>query len=236
MNIHTVCFDLDRTLVDTEVIKKALHTLAKAYGIDEQKERDAIYRSLEKKGKMTFTLEAYERALEKIAKKQEKKGGKEVSKKIRAELEKKGERLILSGAKAMLNWCKKRNMAIVLLTLGVPRWQRQKLRWSKLDRYFDKKNMLFTDTRDTEKGKIALAKKYFQKNPDGFGIVWVNDRPEELEEFLKAFPGSIGLLRWEPKDTRVQKEHCKQLRKKFPTRVHWSDKLSSLLKKIDTRP
>lgn len=233
MTLHTVCFDLDRTLVDTEIIKTFLHELAVAYGITKKTEREALYRSLEKEGRMRFTLAAYESVLSKLGSAANRKSGRTAGKKIRKILGEIGEKLAVKGAREMLLWCQQNKIQPVLLTLGVKDWQMQKLHWSHLPAYFSPKNMLFTDRRDMTRGKLALAKKYFRKNPSGEGVAWVNDRPEEIDAFLTNFPKSIAFLRWELKDGRVNKSHCQQLKKKFGTRVHWSSKLSVLLKKMD---
>jgi hypothetical protein len=156
--------------------------------------------------------------------------GERMARKTLKQLRKMKEKLLLPGAKHLLKVCKQKKLRMILLTLGMPRWQKQKVNWCGLKKNFQNKNMIFTETINTDKGKSKSLKTVLGKEFDGSESVLFNDQPDQTEELLKHFPNMLALLKWEKRDRRVNKKQFQNLQKKYQQRIHWSESLPQLTK------
>ncbi|OGY81634.1 MAG: hypothetical protein A3F54_01040 [Candidatus Kerfeldbacteria bacterium RIFCSPHIGHO2_12_FULL_48_17] len=231
--ISVALFDLDRTLLDTEKLVGMLKRISQAYGINPVAERQIYWGVMNTGAKNAFSLEAYVAALRK-ATKHDPRLGDEAAEKVKKNIRATGERLLIPGAQELLRFCKKKGIACYVLTLGLPKWQTRKILWTKLDEFFDEPHRLFTDEPNTEKGKMRLIKERFAERVNGRGMVFFNDRADELAEFLQKFPEALAFGRFEPRDSRARKANFQKLAEKFPERVYWSENLADLQKNLET--
>ncbi|HLD31916.1 MAG TPA: HAD family hydrolase [Patescibacteria group bacterium] len=223
--VEQVIFDLDSTLLDTEKIKVIFAEIAAQYGITDPQEVRKVYRSARTENqegkKIAADLDSFLGAIEKTV-------GQEVNRGAAMKYfeERSKEGLLIPGAEELVRACDERRLSKQLLSLGVQEWQEWKIRLAGLDKYFSTGETIFT--RDTEKGKIEVLQELWGQNYQGERTLLFNDKPEETERLMGAFPGLRVFLRREERDTRYKEEDFVRLQEKMDGRLVWSDDLSVL--------
>lgn len=231
VNIQRVVFDFDNTLFDTETLKECFWKIGYIHGFSQEEITDLYKKAREDSGHITITLESFLKVVKEQLKKQKKEFlDRQVYETI-DEMENASS--LLPGAKKVLEFCKRMEMPRYLLSLGVEDWQKKKIKISRVDRFFPKENIIFTD--DTNAGKEETLLKMFGEDFDGDGTILLNDKPDETEQLLIRFPRLLAFLRWEKRDKRYNELDFQKLVFSFPGRVGYSDDLSDsleILKKI----
>jgi hypothetical protein len=227
--IKTVIFDFDNTLFDTEKIKFALRSIILSFGFS-QKEADKIYlEAREKNGEIVFCLEYFAEVLKKYL--AEKKLGFRhktldcITKQILQ-----GDNNI-GGASELLEMCRNKKIKMYLFSLGIEKWQKEKVRASGLGKFFKKKNIIFA--KEIMVGKIKIIKKIFGKKFIGEQTIMFNDKPDETAEILHEFSGLIAYIRYDERDKRYREDDFEQLKKEFGKRVTVNKSLKVLQKRLE---
>lgn len=229
--VKNVVYDLDNTLIDAERVKWFFRQLALRHGFTEEESRE-IYRQArnEEDGKIAITDERFLRFLEETLTKQGKQLDNEIVEKVFSEVEKEKEKLLFPGAVELIEFCKQQKIENSLLSLGVKEWQKKKMRWVGLDKFFHDKNTVFTVEEDG--GKREALQKLFGKDFTGEGVVLFNDRPDESGELLDTFPGLKIFVRRDMSDTRHNEEVWGEFMKKYEGRAIVATDLKNLLEKF----
>lgn len=223
----SIVFDFDGTLFDTEKLKNKLKIAAFSLGLNEDETKKAYQMAYsDEKGGACFEAKKYSRAILKMA---SEKFGRKTKKEF--DFEKNFVDYVLPGAESILKKCEKSGANIFLLSLGSPGWQKKKVVGSGLGKYFSPEKIFYTS--DPRIGKVAAIKKIFGKNFFGRGVCAINDKPDESEEILRAFPDISVLARRDKNDSRYAEKDFAVLREKYPDRFYWHEKLSFISKKID---
>jgi len=206
--LKAAIFDLDSTLIDTQIIKKRLFDfLMEAYNFSKDEVKE-IYENarVDNKGKNTFSLERLEKVI------------KDGDKKLAKWFEKTEMDLLIEGVDKILSFFRVNKIPIYILTLGVKRWQLDKIKKSGLGDLLtkpEKKNIKFTDEEDSTKGKEEEIRKILKelKMVDAEGIVFFNDKPDETEKIWKKWPAMRVIIRREFHDSRYAEEDYERLAK-----------------------
>ncbi|PLX26285.1 hypothetical protein C0581_04730 [Candidatus Parcubacteria bacterium] len=250
-NIHTVVFDLDNTLIDTEAIKEALKDAAEEYGIDREEAWGAYLEArADRQGNIKLTPETY------VAQLQKKFPDRGVDLHgIYGALDKsfqKPEDLLLPGARELLETCKDEGLNIYLLSLGVEEWQRDKIQRAGLFEFFQNDQtqdeehdesgegtVIFTGRID--EGKVDVLKEQILDGENGEGVVFFNDKPSkrEADDILDAFPEITILLRKDERDVRYENgewdvQVLDDLREKYGDRFEYAETLGQLANRLET--
>jgi len=157
--LKAAIFDLDSTLIDTQIIKKRLFDfLMEAYNFSKDEVKE-IYENarVDNKGKNTFSLERLEKVI------------KDGDKKLAKWFEKTEMDLLIEGVDKILSFFRVNKIPIYILTLGVKRWQLDKIKKSGLGDLLtkpEKKNIKFTDEEDSTKGKEEEIRKILNWIPN----------------------------------------------------------------------
>lgn len=229
--VKRAVYDLDNTLIDAERVKWFFRQLAVRHGFTENQAQE-IYKQArnEKDGKIAITDKRFLRFLEETLAKQGKQLDSQIVEEVFAEVEKEKEKLLLPGAVELIEFARERGIKDGLLSLGVKEWQKKKMGWVELDKFFNDENTVFTV--EESGGKIEALRKLCGKEFDGEGAVLFNDRPDESGELLDAFPGLKIFVRRDMKDARHDDEVWQEFSKKYEGRVVVATDLRILLKKF----
>lgn len=229
--VKNVVYDLDNTLIDAERVKWFFRQLAVRHGFTE-KQAQEIYKQArnEENGKIAITDERFLWFLEKTLEKQGQQLNNEIVEEVFSEVEKEKEKLLFPGAVELIEFCKQREIKNSLLSLGVKEWQKKKMRWVGLDKFFNDKNTVFTVEEDG--GKREALQKLFGKDFAGEGVVLFNDRPDESGELLDAFPGLKIFVRRDMNDRRHYDEVWSEFSKEHEDRAIVATDLNSLLEQF----
>ena len=220
-------FDLDNTLIDTERIKELFRQLAMDHGCSEEDAFKIYDKARTEDGKMVLTWKSYINELEKFL---NKSLDNEKVKTIEEKLS--NEDLFLSGAVELIELLKGKGLSLYLLSLGVKDWQEEKIAWAGIKKYFDDEHIIFT--QNTSEGKAEVLERVFGRDFDGDDAFLFNDKPDETDKLLEAFPELIAFVRYAAKDVRYNEEDYFELTRKYPNRVFWSEDLSDLLESVKT--
>lgn len=196
--ISAVIFDFDSTLFDTEKKKHGFYEIAECHGYTRAEAKEMYDESRAQGNRMMISIAGFLSVLREFLVRDGKEfKSKEVSDII--DRMNKGTGL-LPGAKALLEFCKRRETPRVLLSLGVREWQEEKVRKSGVDMYFRPEDIAYTDVLDT--GKIDIIRERFGASFSGNGVVLFNDKPDETADMLRAFPKMFAYVRREERDDR----------------------------------
>ena len=249
--IHTVIFDLDNTLIDTEAIKEVFKDVAEEYGIPREEAWGAYLQAREdKQGNIKLTPETYTVELqEKFPDK-----GVELSG-VYAMIDKrfkKPEDLLLPGAQELLEMCKKEGLNMYLLSLGIEEWQREKIERADLYKYFNNDQVQDEDdsesgegeiifTERVDEGKLDVLRDRVLEGGDGSGVVFFNDKPSkrEADDILDAFSEIRILLRKDDRDRRYENgewssQVVDELKEAYGERFDYAGELPQLMEKFNT--
>lgn len=229
--VTDVVYDLDNTLIDAERVKWFFRQLALRHGFSEEQARE-IYRQArnEEDGKIAITDERFLRFLKETLAKQGKRLDDRIVEEVFSEVEKEKEKLLFAGATELMEFCQQRGIKNSLLSLGVEEWQKKKIGWVGLDKFFNDENTVFTVEEDG--GKKEALQKLFGKDFTGKGVVLFNDRPDESAEFLEAFPELKIFVRRDMNDARHDDEVWQEFSKKYEDRAVVATDLNILLEKF----
>jgi len=227
---HAV-YDLDNTLIDAERVKWFFRQLAVRHGFTE-KQAQEIYKQArnEEDGKIAITDERFLRFLKETLKRQGKQLNDQIVEEVFSEVEKDKGKLLFPGAVESIEFCEQRKIENSLLSLGVKDWQKKKMRWVGLDKFFNDQNTVFTVEENG--GKKEALQKLFGKDFTGEGVVLFNDRPDESGELLDAFPGLKIFVRRDMNDARHDDEVWREFSKKYEGRAIVATDLRTLLEKF----
>ena len=177
-------FDLDDTLIDTQMIKRILFDYAGSLGCSE-KQIKSMYVEIRDKG---FTLEKYASVLADIAH----RPIQEILAEIRAEIMNYRDELVYKDAVDFLELCKRMGIKLHLFTFGSSVWQAEKIEFLGLKKYFDQT----VSTNNEVKGKMEELSKIVGKGDgDGDDIVLFNDKLKEIVAALERYPKMTAYLR-----------------------------------------
>lgn len=210
-----IVFDLDNTLIDSEIVKDYLYDLSLAYGYDLATAKD-IYKTARNNSKGNLNLISFESYSDELKRRllgEGKQFDANISKKYLKGLKKMKDNILIPGATEILNYCKDREMDMYLLSLGVPDWQKFKIKFTGLNKYFSKDKIILTQYEG--EGKKESLKKMFGDNFDGSGMVVVNDKPDETFELLNNFPKLSAYQIIFEKEKRYSEKDYEKLCKKF---------------------
>jgi phosphoglycolate phosphatase-like HAD superfamily hydrolase len=226
-----VIFDFDNTLFDTETIKEYFWKIASIHDFSPA-EILVLYRAArEADGHITITVESFLTVLKNELAQQGKVFLDRQVYEIINEME--NAEGLLPGAQRLLEFCQREQFPRYLLSLGVAKWQAQKVRRSGVEHYFEKDKIIFTS--NIAEGKKEVLKQLFGRSFNGARTVLFNDKPDETAELLTAFPKLGAFLRREVRDGRYGADDFQSLAKQFPGRVFWSetlDELTTVFKKL----
>lgn len=251
--ITTVVFDLDNTLIDTERIKNHLDRASTEQGLSRE-EAIVIYQSSrDQAGKVIFDLDIYLRNL----KERLKVIGREFNQEMYDEairLMQNDPELLLTGTRELLELSAEQGLRIVILSLGVRKWQEQKIGFSGLgrvignieDRYKIKVERKYTAdencldrgmslgtlsggqdgaTEEMATGKKRAMRDIMGSSFSGMETVLFNDKPDETEELLRIFPHLQAYVRRAIGDVRYKEQDFALLAERFAGRVECSQSL-----------
>jgi len=222
MVIKAAIFDLDATLIDTQVIKsKLVEFLMDSCGFSKEGVLDIYKKVRNKDGRNTLSLEMFEDVLKRGVESGEYPPECFNEHKL-AELKEwigtPDESLVINGADKLLTFFKENKIPVYIITLGVRKWQLDKIKKTGLDKFFmgREENIKSTEEEDTTKGKAKEIGSILNelKIPDAKNILFFNDRPDETLNLLKIFPEMKVIVRREKKDLRHSAEDYEGLRKK----------------------
>ncbi len=229
MNTVThVVFDLDNTLIDAGRVKWFFRQLAFRHGFDEEQARE-IYKQArnEEDGKIAITDIRYLDFLEKALVFRGKEMDKQIVVEVFSEIQQEKEKLLFPGVVELIEFCKQKNIKCSLLSLGVKDWQKKKINWVGLDRYFDSENTIFTVKESG--GKKEALQKMFGDEFSGKNVVLFNDRPDESGRLLDAFPYLKIFLRRDVDDLRHDDVEWNKFSQKYEGRVVVAKNIKTLL-------
>ena len=202
MTTKVAIFDLDATLIDTETLKENLiDFLIKSYNFSKNEAWEMYNKARDDKGKNTFSLERLGEVL-----------GEEG--KLNEWFEKIETNLLIKGAGEIINFFVENKVPIYILTLGVKKWQMDKIKKSGLDKFLTEENIKFTDEEDARKGKEKEIQEILKglNISSAEGIIFFNDKPDETIELLKKFPEMRVIIRREQRDNRYQDEDYEKIK------------------------
>lgn len=225
---QTIIFDLDNTLINTERIKTVLIKTAIDFGFSETQAWDIYNKSHRDGGKVTFTLERFAEVLIEMG----------VEKNVVGIIESIKEKfvsdsLLLPGAKDLLNFCQKNNIKKYLISLGVKKWQDEKIVLAGLDKIFKSQEIIFREEIKTKEGKVEAIKRIFGDEFTGQNMIFVNDKPNENRDVLESLPNIKVLGGWCRQDRRYSESDFIKLKEDFGDRFEWSDNLVDLKNKLE---
>jgi len=211
-------FDLDNTLIDTEKNKEHIYNIAIQHGYDREVSKE-IYKKARFDGQQnTISLERYLQVLQEYLIRDGKTHLPNIATEV-AQAMKTDPELLLPGAEEFLKDCQVKKIRMILLSLGVPVWQEEKIQWSGLDKYFSKEKGEVVLTQLEGEGKIEAIKMLFGENFDGADVNLFNDKPDETRELLKVFPKMRACVRQEIADARYGEADFVDLQRDFADRI-----------------
>ncbi len=226
--IHTAVFDFDNTLFDTELVKRKLREVVMDYGVDSEIAQKVYDLASVNGDEVTFSIEYFFEVLQKELEKLSIQVPDGDFEKLREKILEGAN--LLKGAKEILDKCKNENMKMYLLSLGVKKWQDEKLDFAGIRNYFDNENIVYT--LGVKLGKVETLKNIFGNGFGGSGCVLFNDKPDETEAILEAFPEMKVFLRFDKRDFRYSEQNFKDLREKYSDRIEYSSDLSDFINEI----
>lgn len=238
--IKAAIFDLDSTLVDTETLKEYLFDFLAVCGFHGDKATAAYKSSRDANGRNQFTLDNFKEKVKTLCVKEDVKFDENDWQKMEKELRGKKESLLIDGVKEVLQFLKDKKVPFYILTLGVPEWQKEKIRLAGLDKILlnkgenldDCKNIRYTIHEDAKEGKVKEIKSILQtvNSKDGEDVIFFNDKPDETKEIMAEFPQMKVFVRREIRDKRFSDQDFKEL-ENMPQVIQVSEKFN-FLKKI----
>ena len=238
--IKAAIFDLDSTLVDTETLKEYLFDFLAVCGFHGDKATAAYKSARDANGRNQFTLDNFKEKVKTLCVKEGVKFDENDWQKMEKELRGKKESLLIDGVKEVLQFLKDKKVPFYILTLGVPEWQKEKIRLAGLDKILlnkgedleDCKSIRYTIHEDAKEGKIKEIKSILQivNSKNGEGIIFFNDKPDETKEIMAEFPQMKVFVRREIRDKRFSDQDFEEL-KNMPQVAQVSKKFN-FLKKI----
>lgn len=217
-----VC-DLDNTLIDTERIKELLLDVAESFGYDRKRVWELYKFVRENGGHILFTLENYAVAMATTLP----DSGEHISKDIiiqrfRNTLSSHANELFYAEAREFLGKCRETQVPTYLLSLGVESYQQEKVRLSGVAKYFDPEKIIYTNLKDTQKGKSAVLQQIFVEHtidPSGAGVLFIDDKPDEVNSLLHEYGSMEGVLRYDDRDERYKKTDLPFMQETFGDRL-----------------
>lgn len=247
MNIKAAIFDLDGTLINTEIIKDILFSFLSSCGFDKESAYK-IYKSARgKDGKSNFTLENLKKEIVANVENGEYPNtvfSDENWNKMIKSLDDLQDKLLVEDAKEIISFLLSKKIPVFLLTLGSPEWQKKKIVLSGLDKILCEKNetldeskkIICTSYEETEKGKIDEIDNILDSinNFDGDGVILFNDKPDETEKIINTYPKMRFFIRREVRDIRYIEKDFERLQKneqvlKISNSLNFVDEIKKIL-------
>lgn len=224
MRIKAALFDLDNTLIRTEVIKNKLFDFLENCGLDSKHARAVYNEARDNNGKNKFSLENFKKVAENYVDFNLNEWDKLIS-----DLKSAKGQLLVEGAKELLIFLQENKIPVYVLTLGVKEWQLFKIKKFFIDKLIDEKNIKYTDEEDSKKGKIKEIKEILKELnlPNADGVVLFNDKPDETGELLEEFQEMNAFVRREKGDLRYDDDSFENMKNKKRV-LKISDKLNFL--------
>jgi phosphoglycolate phosphatase-like HAD superfamily hydrolase len=227
MNLKAVVFDLDNTLINAERVKWFFRRLAEAHGFtdDEAKEIYRLARN-HNTGEIAISDERFIQFLEMDLIENGKQLDHKIVEETFKEISENKKELVFAGAEELVEFCKENNWSHYLLSLGVEKWQKKKIAWAGLNKFFNDENTVFTVKENG--GKREALQDLFGKDFTGKEVVLFNDRPDESGELLNFFPDLIIFVCRNLQDVRHSEDDWKKFAEKYSGRVVMANSLLEL--------
>lgn len=222
--IHTVVFDFDNTLYQTEKLKAKFYAMAEIHGYTREEAKEIYNDARVASERIIINLSSY---LVVLRQQIQADGLTFLNEEVSEIIEKvgKGDGLV-PFARELLKWCVDYGLEPHLLSLGVKEWQEEKVQKANIEHFFPKGHIVYTDR--IRGGKVAVLKDMFGEDFSGKGVVVFNDKPDETREMLDMFPDLTTFVRYEILDDRFSPINFDILERDFPGRVVWSEDLREL--------
>lgn len=222
--IHTVVFDFDNTLYQTEKLKAKFYAMAEIHGYTREEAKDIYNEARVASERIIINLSSY---LVVLREKIQADGITFLNEEVSEIIEKvgKGDGLV-PYARDLLKWCAESKLDLRLLSLGVKEWQEEKVAQANIKQFFKTGSIVYTDR--IKGGKVSVLRDMFGDEFTGTGVAIFNDKPDETREMLDMFPDITTFVRYEVLDDRFSPINFDVLERDFPGRVVWSEELREL--------
>lgn len=223
-NLHTVVFDFDNTLFETEKLKEKFYAMAEIHGYTREDAKHIYNEARVASERIIINLSSY---LVILREQIHADGLTFLSEEVSSIIEKvgKGDGL-LPYARELLKFAQVQGLDMYLLSLGVKEWQEEKVRQANIDKFFEDGKIIYTD--QIKGGKVQVLRELFGTDFTGANTAIFNDKPDETRLMLESFPDIVAFARYEVKDDRFSPINFDVLEKDFPGRVVWSEDLREL--------
>ena len=227
MRLKAVVFDLDNTLINAERVKWFFRHLAEAHGFTDDEAKE-IYRLARNhtSGEIAISDERFIQFLEMGLIEKGKQLDTKVVEETFKEMSENKKGLVFEGAENLIEFCQKNNWLCYLLSLGVEKWQKKKIAWAGLDKFFNNDNTVFTVKENG--GKVEALRGLFGNNFTGKEVVLFNDRPDESADLLEFFPELVVFVCRNLEDIRHSENDWEKFVKKYPDRTIIANNLLEL--------
>ena len=206
--------DFDDTLFDTHRFKKYRQDLLSTIGIDENIYKESYLKARTYENElMSYTNQQHAKILGTVG------FDEKLVCRLLEKSMKKAKSFLFDGAVDFIKYFKEYNKKIILLSLGQPSFQKEKVKACGIDKYFDE--IIYVND-----SKRKVLKKMLNKSDNGIWLV--NDKIGEYKGLINEFPGVNIVLK---KSSSISEEEYKKSKLPyFNTLKEIQDYVSSQLK------
>ncbi len=203
-----IIFDLDDTLIDTELLKQNLFAFLTDYGC-KKKIVEYLYQKTKEKF-FHISLDNYWQVVKDFLKSQNKIVDFKL---VDFKNKLKGVELKLAGVEKILTFCQKnKKLNYYLLSVGDEKWQKTKLELSGLNKFFY--NNVFYVKQSLDKDQVV--KGFLSKNKQ---VILFNDKVGEFENVLSKNKSLKLFLRQKILTDNQQKQNYLNFKNKFKNQI-----------------